>query len=191
MTKPVRRVLFIEREFQKRFIAKVIGIIVVGTLLTGGFMYLFGDYQISRMYSSAHVDIKSSWEVFRSAVLIASFVSMSLVAVLAVVLTLRESNRIGGPLYRFRENLKVIAGGDLTLHTKLRDGDELQPMASAMNEMTEGLCERVKGACVAADALDAATVAARGRPESDEAWQAVDGAAQTLREQLDGFRTSE
>lgn len=191
MAEKARRILFIERKFQKRFIAGVIGVVLVGTLLTGGFMYLFGDYQISRMYSSAHMDVKTSWQVFRSAVFIACFVSMSMVALLAVLLTLRESNRIGGPLYRFRENLKTIAEGDLTLHTQLREIDELKPLVGAMNEMTEALCERVQAVKAAVETLERATAGARAQPGDVEAWRAVAAARGELRRELEELRTSQ
>jgi methyl-accepting chemotaxis protein len=143
MGAPKRRILFIEKAFQIRFMLKVIGVIVLGTALTGGFLYLFGNYQISRMYTSAHYDLKESWEVFSQAVLVASFLSMTLVAVLAVFFTLYDSHKIGGPLYRFRQNLHDIGGGNLTLHTKLRDGDELRPFVDTMNEMTLSLRAKV------------------------------------------------
>lgn len=139
MARPARRILFIEKAFQIKFIAKVIAVVALGTALTGGFLYLFGNYQISRMYSSAHYNLQESWEVFRSAVIVASFLSMSLVAVLAVFFTIYDSHKIGGPLYRFRANLDQIGSGDLTLRTKLRDGDELKPFVDSINAMTESL----------------------------------------------------
>ena len=139
MPRPARKILFIEKAFQIRFMLKVIAVIVLGTALTGGFLYLFGNYQISRMYNQAHYNFQESWEVFRSAVLFASFLSMSLVAVLAVFFTIYDSHKIGGPLYRFRMNLEQIGSGDLTLNTKLRDGDELRPFVESMNNMTLSL----------------------------------------------------
>lgn len=144
MARPSRRIHFIEKTFQIRFIAKVLGVIALGMVLTGAFLYIFGNYQISRMYSSAHYNLQESWEVFRSAILVASFLSMSLVAVLAVFFTLYDSHKIGGPLYRFRMNLEQIGTGDLTLRTKLRDGDELRPFVDSMNTMAEGLGQKLK-----------------------------------------------
>lgn len=143
MARPARRILFIEKAFQLKFIAKVLAVVAFGTALTGGFLYLFGNYQISRMYSTAHYNFQESWEVFRSAVIVASFLSMSLVAVLAVFFTIYDSHKIGGPLYRFRANLEQIGSGDLTLKTKLRDGDELKPFVDSMNSMTESLKTKI------------------------------------------------
>jgi methyl-accepting chemotaxis protein len=138
-----RKILFIEKAFQVRFIIKVLSIILLGMTLTGTCLYLFGNYQIDRMYASAHFDIRESWEVYQQAVLVASFFSMTLVAFLAVFFALRDSHKIGGPLYRFRLNLKQIGDGDLTTNTFLRDGDELRPFVDSMNEMTDALKDKV------------------------------------------------
>lgn len=166
MPRPVRRILFIEKAFQIRFILKVIGIIVLGTTLTGGFLYIFGNYQISRMYSSAHYNLQESWEVFRSAVIVASFLSMCLVAVLAVFFTIYDSHKIGGPLYRFRANLEQIGGGDLTLHTKLRDGDELRPFVDVMNTMTGSLRDKVHAVKESHERLRSAIIEANSRGDA-------------------------
>lgn len=149
-----------------RFILKVIGVVLLGTALTGGFLYVFGDYQISRMYNSAHIDLHKSWEVFSSAVLIASFLSMSLVAVLAVFFTLYDSNKIGGPLYRFRVNLEQIGSGDLTLNTKLRDGDELRPFVEVMNHMTGSLRDKVREVKESHEKLRSAIIEANSRGDT-------------------------
>ena len=164
MPAPKRRILFIEKTFQIRFILKVLGVIAMGTALTGGFLYLFGNYQISRMYTSAHYDLQESWDVFSQAVLVASFVSMTLVAVLAVFFTLYDSHKIGGPLYRFRKNLEDIGAGDLTLTTRLRDGDELRPFVDSMNDMTASLRTKVMAVRQAHAELDAALGEAEAAP---------------------------
>ncbi len=138
-----RRILFIEKAFQLRFIVKVTAVVLLGTVLTGGLLYLLADKEFGRAFYSAHYQARSSWELLLPAVLAASFVSMCIVAVVAVVLTLYDSHRIGGPLYRFRANLETIAGGDRTLVTQLRDGDELRALTEAMNGMTRSLRDKV------------------------------------------------
>lgn len=140
---PKRRILLIEKAFQLRFIAKVTAVVVLGTVLTGGLLYLLADKEFGRAFYSAHYQTRSSWELLLPAVLAASFVSMGVVALLAVGLTLYDSHRIGGPLYRFRANLEAIAEGDLTLITHLRDGDELRALTEAMNGLTQGLRDKV------------------------------------------------
>lgn len=170
---PKRRILLIEKAFQLRFIAKVTAVVVLGTVLTGGLLYLLADKEFGRAFYSAHYQARSSWELLLPAVLAASFVSMCIVALLAVGLTLYDSHRIGGPLYRFRANLEAIAGGDLTLVTHLREGDELRALTEAMNTLTHGLREKVVAIAAAERELSAALEALRqareaGNPVTDE-----------------------
>jgi methyl-accepting chemotaxis protein len=163
---PKRRILLIEKAFQLRFIAKVTMVVVLGTVLTGGLLYLLADKEFGRAFYSAHYQARSSWELLLPAVLAASFVSMCIVAVVAVVLTLYDSHRIGGPLYRFRANLMTLADGDLTLVTHRREGDELRALTAAMNDMTRSLRDRVLAVVAAEQGLSAVLDTARRTLES-------------------------
>ncbi|TAL16799.1 methyl-accepting chemotaxis protein [bacterium] len=149
----VRRKLLIEKEFQIKFILKVLAVIVVGTALTGIFLYKFGNYQFDRTYYLAHQDVRESWEVFWEAVLGASLASMALVTAPIIFFTLYESHRIVGPLYRVRVNLDKISGGDLTLETKLRKDDEFLVFNDVMNNLTHSLRDKVAGIREAKEAL--------------------------------------
>lgn len=152
---PKRRILFIEKAFQFRFIAKMTAVVAVGTASTGGLLYVFADREFGRAFYSAHYQARSSWELLLPAVLAASFLAMCLVAGLAVLVTLYDSHRIGGPLYRFRANLKAVGEGNLTLVTRLREKDELKSLTEAMNEMTGGLRDKVLEVRAAAAAVHA------------------------------------
>ncbi len=184
---PKRRILFIEKAFQFRFIAKMTAVIVLGTVLTGGLLYLLADVEFGRAFHSAHYQARSSWELLLPAVLTSSFLSMCLVAGIAVVLTLYDSHRIGGPLYRFKLNLEAIGRGDLSFVTRLRDGDELQALTEAMNEMTQGLRERVGRAKEAADGARLRLAEVRGAG-GGEGIEEVDAALATLQATLGEFR---
>ena len=190
---PKRRILFIEKAFQLKFIAKVTTVVVLGTILTGGLLYLLADREFGRAFYSAHYQARSSWELLLPAVLVSCFVSMCIVALLAVVLTLYDSHRIGGPLYRFRANLKTIGGGDLTLVTHLRDGDELRPLTETMNQMTQSLRTRVVAATTAEKELETALSEARqalgrGEPMGEECLNRLDASRQQLAVALGEFR---
>jgi methyl-accepting chemotaxis protein len=190
---PKRRILFIERAFQLKFIAKVTAVAVLGTGLTGGLLYFLADKEFGRAFYSAHYQARSSWELLLPAVLFSSFVSMFLVAAVAVFMTLYDSHRIGGPLYRFKANLETVAKGDLMLVTRLRDGDELQALTEAMNGMTQslgGLVRAVRdGEGQVADALARLRAAAGGG--ADAAWAEVGTAQERLRAALRAFRIDE
>jgi nitrogen fixation/metabolism regulation signal transduction histidine kinase len=153
MISMARRKLLIEKDFQIKFILKVLAVVVVGTALTGIFLYKFGNYQFDRTYYLAHQDVRESWEVFWEAVLGASLASLTLVAAPIIFFTLYESHRIVGPLYRVRVNLDKISGGDLTLETKLRKDDEFLVFNDVMNNLTHSLRDKVAGIKEAKESL--------------------------------------
>ncbi|GAB6062733.1 hypothetical protein [Deferrisoma palaeochoriense] len=191
--RPRRRILLIERTFQIRFIAKMTAVVVLGTALTGGLLYILANQEFGRAFYSAHYQARSSWELLLPAVLVASFVSMALVAAAATFLTLYSSHKIGGPLYRFRANLQAIGDGDLTLVTRLREGDELQGFTEAMNEMTQRLREKVGEARDAAEDVRVALAEAKGVAEAGgaltlEKIRPLEEAVERLHRALGRFR---
>jgi len=190
---PARRILLIERAFQVKFIAKVTAVVVLGTILTGGLLYLLADKEFGRAFYSAHYHARSSWELLLPSVLMSSFASMCCVAGIAVFLTLYDSHRIGGPLYRFRANLEKVARGDLTLLTRLREGDELQSLTEAMNEMTQSLATKVQSIRAAEVDLGRALSGVqdsveRGDETAQGRWREVSRARTQLQEALAAFR---
>lgn len=148
-----RKKILIEKKFQLRFILSVLAVIVSGTILTGIFLYKFGNYQFDRTYYMAHQNVRESWEIFFEAVVGGSLASMILVAVPVAALALLESHRIVGPLYRVRVNLEKIAEGDLTLETKLRKADEFKIFNDVMNNLTHSLRDKVSAISEAQRAL--------------------------------------
>ncbi len=191
--RPRRRILLIEKTFQIRFIAKMTALVVLGTALTGGILYVLANQEFGRAFYSAHYQARNSWELLLPAVLVASFISMALVAAGATVVTLRDSHRIGGPLYRFQANLRAIGQGDLTLVTRLREGDELQGFTDAMNEMTRNLRDHIHRVKTAEEALRVALAEARGVLEAgsvpgDALIGRIERAEAELREALSVFR---
>ncbi|GAB4265627.1 MAG: hypothetical protein Kow0092_18100 [Deferrisomatales bacterium] len=187
-----RRIVFIEKAFQLRFIVQVTAVVVAGTALTGGLLYVLADREFGRAFFSAHYQARSSWELLLPAVLAASFVAMGLVAALAVVLTLYDSHRIGGPLYRFKANLRDIGGGNLLLETRLRERDELQSLTEAMNEMTGALREKVLAVRRAHEALhrDLSALARSGTAGPEDLGRLLSG-SESLRRALGAFRVEE
>lgn len=187
---PKRRILFVEKPFQLRFVLKMTGLAAVGTALTSSLLFLLADREFGRVFFSAHHQARGAWEVLLPAVLVSAFAGTCLVAVLAAVVTLHDSHRIGGPLYRFRTNLVAVGRGDLTLVTRLREGDELQPLSGAMNEMTRSLRDKVSAIRAAAMELEAAGRTAAqgpegaGYPGGREAWERLRRAIEEFR--IDG-----
>ena len=57
-------------------------------------------------------------------------------------LGIRQSHRVVGPINRIIKTLDIIGSGDLSPRLVLREGDVLQSLAKAINQMTENLQKR-------------------------------------------------
>jgi hypothetical protein len=71
--------------------------------------------EFGRAFCNPSYQACSPWELLLLAVLVASFVAMCCVATTAVVLTVYDSPRIRGSLYRSKQNPEAVVRGDLTL----------------------------------------------------------------------------
>ena len=72
----------------------------------------------------------------------AIFLAMLVSAFLSVFVT----HRFAGPLYRFHQVVDQIAAGDLSTGFKLRKGDDLVELETALNRAIESLAETVQEA---------------------------------------------
>lgn len=73
----------------------------------------------------------------------------------------RETHRVAGPLYRFRQVFRTIASGDLSLRVRVRDGDyltqeadELDRMVVALRDCVSHMQHSIDRVAAAVEALD-------------------------------------
>lgn len=130
-----RRVYFIEKSFQAKFIMKFCGLVVFGGLLTMGLLYLWATKATTVSIVDSRVIVTTTAH-YMLPLLIQTFVIVTLViAIAAILLTLFVSHKIAGPLYRFKKVMEVISEGDFLSQVKIRKGDQLQDLAKIFDEM--------------------------------------------------------
>lgn len=139
MKNSARHTYLINRVFQIRFILKIIAMTLAATAFAGLGFYLLADSQLDSSFFSAHRDIQNARELLVPAVALAALVTFAVVAVLSVFITVRETHRLAGPLFRFEKNIRSMAEGRLETLTTLRKGDELRGLATALNQLSAAL----------------------------------------------------
>lgn len=129
-----RRNYLINKEFQFRYIARIVfGMIVMALVL--GFTVYFTTWarimdefytipRIASQYASLFGSVTQLMGVF-----------LLIFLVLAVIWSVFASHSIAGPIYRFEKTLQAITEGDLTLRVGLRKTDEFKHMADTLNQM--------------------------------------------------------
>ena len=75
--------------------------------------------------------------------IITNLVTLGMIVLATIGVTLFVSHRIAGPMYRFEQDIKKIAKGDLCIRINLRQKDQFSEMAKAFNEMASSIHEKV------------------------------------------------
>ncbi len=129
-----RRNYLINREFQFRYIGRmIIGIIVMAMIVSFTVYYTTWARIMDEFYNVAR--IASRFAPLFNSINQTLLVILLVFLVLVVIFSVFISHRIAGPIYRFEKTLQAIAGGDMTMRVGLRKRDEFKPLADTMNEM--------------------------------------------------------
>lgn len=130
MNKSRRKVYIIDRHLQYKYagitIAMLLGytLILLTMFFAPAILTLALDRPPEEKMAAARVLLLLHGSVWPGiALAIASFAGLSLIV----------THRLAGPIYRLKKSLAAIAEGDITLHVKLRQGDDLQDMAAQIN----------------------------------------------------------
>ena len=138
-----RRQYFIKKDFQFKFILKFCLIILIGTILSTGLLFLFSQGTLTSSFQQSRLVIKNTALTILPAVIYTNLIMLGLITLATIVVTLFVSHKIAGPLFRFEKELKDIEKGDLTKSIKLRKKDQTTDLADSLNKMTASLHGKV------------------------------------------------
>lgn len=135
-TRPYRRrIYFIERAFQTKFILKFSALVAVGGLLTIGILYLLAMQSTTVSIVNSRVVVQTTADFILPILIQTVAIVMVIVGLAAVCVTLFVSHKIAGPLYRFKKVMQALAEGDFSSDFRIRHLDQLQDVANTFNNM--------------------------------------------------------
>lgn len=138
-----RKNYFIKKEFQFKFIIKFSLIIFAGTILSTGLVFLFSQESLTSSFENSRLVIKNTGYAIMPAVIITNLITLGVITLAAIGVTLFVSHRIAGPIFRFEQDIKRVAKGDLSVRIQLRQKDQFSEMERAFNEMIESIHDKV------------------------------------------------
>ena len=181
---PQRKILYIKKDFQLKFIIKFCLIIICGAILSTAMLYYVSQDSITSTYHNSRLAIKTTNQVILPAILYTNLFNIIIVGVAAVFVTLYISHKIAGPLYRLETDLKSTTDGDLTRRFRLRQEDQLGELARALNGFIASIDAKMSEVHRRVDALEEAAGKPGASPE-------ILAQVRELREHLRGeFKTS-
>jgi methyl-accepting chemotaxis protein len=141
--KNLRRQYFIKKDFQARFIARFILILIIGGVISVGMTLLTTRGTLTTSFVDSRLVIQDTPLVILPSVVLTTVISILVVGIIAAIVMLLVSHKIAGPMFRFEKDIERITGGDLKSHINLRKGDQFQEMVKTLNTMIDSLNSKV------------------------------------------------
>ena len=141
--KTKRRIYFIDKKFQTRFIIKFCLLVIASGLLTGGILYFISSKSTTVSIINSRVVVRSTADYLLPMLIQTIAVSLVIIGIFAIWLTLLISHKLSGPLYRFKKVMRSLGEGDFTVDFKIRDADQLQDLAEEFNIMIKKVREEL------------------------------------------------
>ena len=179
--------LFVARKFQIRYVGLILIFMFSTVILTGYMVYvttwvMFGEKLAAVYPQGLLLDIVRK---VNTVLLLRLIFLTPLVILIALVL----SNRIAGPIYRIQRFLRKVSRGNYEGRLRLREKDELQDLAEALNSLVsrlhserDGRREKIDAVKRETDELEKAVIAEGGDRER------LLGRIVELRQDLDRLR---
>lgn len=138
-----RRIYFIKKNFQFRFILKFCTLIFIGVIISTGLLFLFSKGTLTSSFQQSRLVITNTSLAILPAVIYTNLITFGLITLASIGVTLLVSHKLAGPMFRFEKDLEEIEKGDLTRITRLRNRDQLTDFAKSLNKMTASLHDKV------------------------------------------------
>jgi methyl-accepting chemotaxis protein len=162
-------------------------LIAIGTALAIAVLYMMSREATTVSFVHARVKIMTTADFLLPFMVQTLLIMMAFVSVAAIAVTLVVSHKIAGPLYRFRQAFKELAGGNFSEQVRLRKGDQLVEVAGDINQMITAVQIRIadirdnaSGIKAGIDSVGAASSDDDRRRKIDDLQQKVSALGKTL-----------
>ena len=138
-----RNQYFIKKTFQLKIIIRFILILIIGGFISGIVLYYSTSNELETKLNVAHITIRNTRDILLPSIILTSIIVFLLLSAVTVYTVLYLSHKIAGPLYKFEKITNEIGKGNLNVHVKLRERDELLPLQNAFISMKENLNSKI------------------------------------------------
>lgn len=132
-----RRQYIVKRHMQYKYAAFILIIAGIAAVIAGYTVFFTGwtifGTKLAELYPQGRL------QPILVSVNIALFRNILIILPILFIFGIYFSHKIAGPLFRIEETLRVIGTGKLGFRVRLRKGDELKELETAVNDMIAGL----------------------------------------------------
>jgi methyl-accepting chemotaxis protein len=138
-----RKIYFINKDFQSRFILRFVAVATVWSAASVLLFFYLANKKLEEVRYSSYIDMSTTSELLMPVTIGALAVSLLIFAGILGYAIHRLLHKLSGPLGQIRRDIARIAGGDLTSDIILREKDEFQDLAAGLEAMRTELRERI------------------------------------------------
>jgi len=138
-----RRIYFIDKKLQTRFIMNFVLIVIFWAAATVGLYTFMMAKKLDSIRYSSHVDIRTTGELLLPVTLGTHFGSLIVFAVILAIAMQSVWKKLSPPLFSIKKDLTRIAAGDLASEVSLCKGEEFQDLAGELEKMRQKLREHI------------------------------------------------
>jgi sensor histidine kinase YesM len=139
-----RRRYWIDRKIQGPFLLKMGSVWTGGLLLLCLLLYYFADEELGRSFYSVHLRLRNTWQILLPAVVLSGGISFLITIGVTILVAVRESHRLGGPIYKFTKLFRELESGSFETDFRFRKGDLLIKMGESYRAALEANRERIR-----------------------------------------------
>lgn len=144
MAETPRRKYWIDIRSQGPFLLKIGSVWAAGVLLLCLLLYYLADEELGRSFYSIHLRLRNTWQILLPAVLVAGGLSYLVTIGATLLLAVRESHRLGGPIHKFRLLFRDLGNGVLDTGFRFRNGDLLYDLGESYREALRIQADRIR-----------------------------------------------
>lgn len=156
-----RRIYYIKKDFQKRFILIYIAIVVIGIVLSSSMLYYLLHKGIDEAFYRAHVDISTTGDITQSPFMLTGVTVVTVATLTVILFTVFYFWKINRSLHSLAEAVNGIKGGDLTVRMNTSQNEDLADLSNVFNEAVKSINNKITSAKSAVNALEEAVSAFR------------------------------
>lgn len=138
-----RRAYVIDVRTQGPFILKICSAWTGGVILLCLLLHFFADEELGRSFYSVHLRIRNTWRILLPAVVVSGGISFFATIAATIWLSIRESHRLGGPVFKFTRLFRALEEGSFESDFRFRDGDLLVPLGESYRTALAANRERI------------------------------------------------
>jgi methyl-accepting chemotaxis protein len=187
-----RKIYFIKKDFQSRFILRFVAIATAWAAISSILFAYLAKERLAGIRYSSHVDITTMRELLLPTTVGAHVVSLLIFAGILAYTIRTLWKRLDPPLRTIKNDLSRIAGGGLSDEFTIGKVDEFQDLAADLDAMRTGLREKVTGIkerhrelSDAADALGRSIL--EGKPSASQTAM-LQSAVERMKRDIDSFQ---